>query len=93
MESIILERGDTNMKVIERVSKYPRKESEHSVWIAKDDVPDLVDTPLLPLGSLIFCAHPTTNPERAHLIAQIWRIALTTPEGQKLIEDAAKEGY
>ena len=84
---------ETEMKVIEKVSRYARKNTEHSVWIAKDEVPDQVDGAEFLGRALIFCAHPNTDPERAHVIAEIWRIALAKKEGQEIIQKASEEGF
>ena len=84
------------MNVAEIVSKYPRKGDQHSVWVVEDAESRTKIGMLAATGGqmkLLVCAHPQTSPEHAAFVASIWRIALQTEEGRKIIEQAAKEGF
>lgn len=91
------ERGQKHMDVIEVISTYPRKNDEASVWAVEDangrttigQVEAFSDKGL----ERVFCLHPLTDPERAHVIAEGWRLVLSTAAGESLIREARAQGF
>lgn len=85
------------MDVIEVIATYPRKNDEASVWAVEgangrtsiSQMNAFSDTGL----KKVFCLHPLTDPERAHIIAEGWRLILSTAAGESLIREARAQGF
>lgn len=90
-------KGTKHMDVIEIIATYPRKNDEVSVWAVEnangrttiDQMDAFRDTEL----KKVFCLHPLTDPERAHIIAEGWRLVLSTAAGESLIREARAQGF
>lgn len=85
------------MEVITVIHKYPRKRTEASVWIVEgaEKRTSMESNDYITERSIkrLFCAHPTTSPEQAEIIAAAWKITISTEEGRALVNKAQEEGY
>jgi hypothetical protein len=85
------------MQVITVIHKYPRKNSEASVWVVEGagtrTSVEYRDAAVDSTIKRLFCAHPITNIEHAEMIAAAWRIVIAAPEGQAMVNKAHEEGY
>lgn len=93
----VIAESEDAMQVVTVVQKYPRKNSTASVWVVKDagSITSLDNSDYIRWSEIkkVFCAHPQTDPERAEVIAAIWRNALHSQENIDLLTKASTDGF
>ena len=64
------------LTVVVKEVKFPRKDSQYSVWVKEGD-------------KSVFCAHPLTDREQAEIVADAFRVYLTArpEEAEKRIKE------